>query len=60
VGGRAWLDGTDGAKAGIMMQADPRAGTPGYSQGYAPPPFNWTDVGRVDKVGQKTCVRTGC
>ena len=60
VGGRAWLGGTDGAKAGIMMQADPRPGTPGYSQGYAPPPFNWTDVGRVDKVGQKTCVRTGC
>jgi hypothetical protein len=60
VGGRAWLGGTDGAKAGIMMQADPRAGTPGYSQGYAPPPFNWTDHGRVDKVGQKTCVRTGC
>jgi hypothetical protein len=60
VGGRAWLGGTDGAKAGIMMQADPRPGTPGYSQGYAPPPFNWTDVGRVDKGGQKTCVRTDC
>jgi hypothetical protein len=60
VGGRAWLGGTDGAKAGIMMKADPRAGTPGYAQGYAPAPFDWNDVGRVDKVGQKTCVRTGC
>jgi hypothetical protein len=60
VGGRAWLGGTDGAKAGIMMQADPRPGTSRYSQGFAPPPFNWTDVGRVDKIGQKTCVKTGC
>jgi hypothetical protein len=60
VGGRAFLVGTDGARAGIMMQAEPRLGTPSYSQGYAPPPFNWTDRGKVDKVGQKTCVPTGC
>ena len=60
VGARAFLVGTDGAKAGIMMPAEPRAGTPSYSQGYAPPPYNWTDRGRVDQVGQKTCVPTGC
>lgn len=60
VGGRAWLSGTDGARAGIMMQAEPRLGTPSYSQGYAPPPFNWTDRGKVDQMGQKTCVPTGC
>ena len=60
VGGRAWLSGTDGARAGIMMQAEPRLGTPSYSQGYAPPPFNWTDRGQVDQVGQRTCVPSGC
>src|SRR5262249_39608665 len=60
VGGRAFLVGTDGARAGIIVQAEPRQGTPSYSQGYAPPPFNWTDRGRVDQVGQKTCVLTGC
>jgi hypothetical protein len=60
VGAQAWLAGSEGAKAGVMMQAAPQAGTPGYSQGYAPSPFNWTDVGRVDRVGRKTCVKTGC
>lgn len=60
VGGRAFLVGTDGAGAGIMMMAKPQGGTPSYSQGYAPPPFNWTDRGKVDQVGQKTCVPAGC
>ena len=60
VGGKAFLVGTEGAKAGIMMQAEPRPGTPSYSQGYAPPPINWTDRAKVDQVGQKTCVATGC
>ncbi|HSF22936.1 MAG TPA: hypothetical protein VLE20_01830 [Blastocatellia bacterium] len=60
VGGRAWLAGSEGAKPGIMMLADPSSVKRTYSQGYAPPPFNWTDVARVDKLGQKTCVKTGC
>lgn len=60
VGGRAWLGGSEGAKPGIMMMADPASVKRTYSQGYAPPPFNWTDVARVDKLGQKTCVKTGC
>ena len=38
------------------MRAEPRLGTPSYAQGYAPPPINWIDRGRVYKVGQKTCV----
>src|SRR5262245_7650578 len=59
-GGRVWLSGMEGARAGIMMQADPRPGTRSYSQGYSPRPYNWTDRGKVDQVGQKTCVRTGC
>ncbi|XSC41910.1 hypothetical protein ACF1BQ_024960 [Bradyrhizobium sp. RDT10] len=60
VGGRAWLAGINGASAGIMMKADPRPGTPSYSQGYAPAPFNWADRGIVEQVGQKACVAANC
>jgi hypothetical protein len=42
------------------MWAEPRLGTPGYAQGYAPPPINWIDRRKVYKVGQKTCVPVGC
>ncbi len=55
-----WLAGSKGATAGIAMRAEPRLGTPGYAQGYAPPPINWNDRGRVYKVGQKTCVPVDC
>lgn len=60
VGGRAWLSGLEGAKAGIMMKAKPEPGTPSYSQGYAPPPYNWVDRAEVDEIGQKTCVPLRC
>lgn len=60
VGGRVWLVGLpEGAQAGIRMQAQPEEGTPGYSQGYAPDPFNWTDRARVYQMGQETEVPTG-
>ncbi|MBR0829709.1 hypothetical protein JQ596_29670 [Bradyrhizobium manausense] len=60
VGAHAWIAGLEGASAGIMMKADPQPGTPSYSQGYAPPPINWSDRAKVDQVGQKTCVPVGC
>jgi hypothetical protein len=60
VGGQVWLAGMDGASAGIMMKADPRPGTPSYSQGYAPPPFNWTDSAKVEQIDQNSCVPSGC
>ena len=61
VGGQAWLAGhLKGAKAGIMMMAEPRRGTPAYSEGFAPAPFYWEDHARVWKVGQKTCVPARC
>jgi len=61
VGGSAWLVGTlKGAKAGIHMKAEPRPGAAAYSQGYAPPPYNWDDYSKVYKVGQKTCVPVRC
>jgi hypothetical protein len=60
VGGRIFIPGyPEGAKAGIRMHAEPRLGSPGYSQGYAPPPFQWTDRGRVYQVGQTTSVAAG-
>ncbi len=60
VGYRAWnVDSPKGAKAGIRMPAKPALGTPDYSQGYAPAPFNWTDRARVSQMGQSTKVRTG-
>lgn len=60
VGAHAWIAGLDGSRAGIMMKADPRPGTPSYSQGYAPPPLNWTDRAKVEQAGQKACVPAGC
>jgi len=47
----------DGSHAGIMMKADPRPGTPRYSQGYAPPPFNWTDHATVEKQVRRSAFR---
>ena len=38
------------------MKVDPQLGTASYSQGYAPPPFNWTDRARVYQMNQKTTV----
>jgi hypothetical protein len=55
----AWIHGLEGARAGIMMPATPRLGTPSYAQGWGPA-VNWTDRGQVDQVGQKTCVPAGC
>jgi hypothetical protein len=49
----AWLAGIQGGRAGIMMKADPRPGTPSYSQGYGPK-VNWTDRGQVLEMGRET------
>ena len=59
VGGRAWLSGGNGARAGIAMLGKPQPGAK-YSQGYAPSPINWADYGKVERMGQKTCVPAGC
>jgi hypothetical protein len=56
----AWLAGLKGAKPGIVMKAKPHLGAPSYSQGFAPPPINWVDHAKVDKVGARTCVPAGC
>jgi hypothetical protein len=59
LGGHVWLVGlTEGAHAGIQMLAEPEVGET-YSQGYAPPPFFWTDRSLVHRMGLRTTVPSG-
>ena len=55
----AWLAGAQGAKAGLVMRAAPKLGTPDYSQGLGPK-VEYADRAKVRKVGERTCVPTGC
>lgn len=60
-GGRVWTVGmVQGAKAGIMMKAKPDPKAPSYSEGFAPPPYNWDDRARVHLMNQKTCIKLRC
>jgi hypothetical protein len=54
-----WLSGLANAKAGILMRADPRPGTPSYLQGNAPD-IGFGDTAKVEKLGQRSCVPVGC
>lgn len=54
----AWIHGFEGARAGIMMKAEPVPGMPSYSQGWAPA-VDWTDRGEVHAVGRKISVPFG-
>jgi hypothetical protein len=56
----AWISGQGGARAGIAMKAEPRPGAHSYAQGYAPPPVDFDDRGRVYKMNQQTCVPVEC
>jgi hypothetical protein len=56
----AWISGQKGARAGITMKAKPQLATPDYAQGFAPPPVDFTDRGRVYKTHQKTCTPVEC
>jgi hypothetical protein len=55
-----WVAGLRGARAGIAMLANPRLGTPAYSQGFAPPPVDFRDRAKVYKTGQRTCTPVDC
>jgi hypothetical protein len=59
VGGKTWMQGRLGAKAGIIMPAKPAAGTPSLSQGFATGVYKWDDRGQVRKVGEKVKVPAG-
>jgi hypothetical protein len=61
IGGRVWVvNDPGGAQAGILMPADPQPGDPSFSQGFAPPPWNWDDRGRAREFVEETCVEAGC
>jgi hypothetical protein len=60
IGGHAWLQGyLEGARAGIMVPADPQLNRPDFSQGFAPDPINWTDRAFVAETGVETTVPHG-
>jgi len=54
----SWIHGIKGARAGIMMQAQPRLGTPSFAQGWGPA-VGWKDRGVTYQVGQDVKVRSG-
>lgn len=54
-----WIAGLAGAKAGILMLAKPRVGTPAYLQGLAPA-IEFVDCAKVLKTGLKTCIPGKC
>ncbi len=53
-----WIHGFKGARAGIIMQAQPRLGTPSFAQGWGPA-VGWKDRGVTYQVGQKVSVPAG-
>jgi hypothetical protein len=55
----AWITGLKGARAGIIMPAEPQLGAPSYSQGWGPA-VGFTDRGLVDQVDQQICVPLDC
>jgi len=54
-----WIAGTAKSKAGIIMRAKPRVGTPSYLQGLAPA-IGFVDCAKVIKTGQKVCTPHRC
>lgn len=53
-----WLSGINGAKAGVLVQGDPQAGTPPYA--VAKPAIEEGDVAEVVEVGAQQCVPFRC
>ena len=53
-----WISGEDGARAGILMPAQPRVDAPAYDQGRAPDIEFW-DRARVSKTGETLTTPAG-
>lgn len=54
-----WIAGFQDAKPGIVMMAKPQLGMPNVYQGWGPE-VDWSDYGRVEQMGQETCVPVDC
>ncbi len=55
----AWFHGLEGANSGILVPGKPALGSPSFSQGYSEA-MDFTDRGKVDSVGVRTCVPVDC
>lgn len=53
-----WISGLAGAEGGLIVEGNPRVGDK-YLQGYVPD-ISFLDCARVLKMGEATCVPTGC
>ncbi len=53
-----WLSGVNGAKAGVLVQANPKVQTPPYA--VAQPDSEEGDVAEVIQVGARRCVPFRC
>jgi hypothetical protein len=61
IGGRVWVANDPvGAQAGLLVPANPRPSETSFSEGFAPPPWNWDDRGRVRDTEDERCVAAGC
>ena len=54
-----WIIGVRRATPGVLMRAEPRAGSSSYLQGSAPD-IEFRDRAREHKTGQRTCVPVDC
>ena len=54
-----WITGLAGARAGIIMRAQPRLGTSSYLQGWAPA-IDFNDTAKVARTGVHDCVPVRC
>lgn len=54
-----WIHGVSGAKAGFAMPANPRAGTPSFSEGWAPK-VDFLDRGRITGFEPEVCTKLKC
>jgi hypothetical protein len=54
-----WIAGFKDAKPGIVLMAKPQLGMPNIYQGWGPE-VDWSDYGRVEQMGQETCVPVDC
>jgi hypothetical protein len=55
----AWIDGYQGARAGLTMKAEPKPDAPSYAQGWGPK-IGWNDRAIVFDTAEHTCVPADC
>ena len=56
---QTWIHGSEDARAGVKMLADPMTHTQALFQGWAPA-VEWSDYSRLDEAQPEDCVIGGC